>query len=438
MLLDFEVENFRSYRELKRFSLVASSAKELPDHVIESTDPVLSLLSSAALYGPNASGKSNLFMAMNCLSELMEFPRNKGLTSRTAMSPFGLDQTSAAAPSRFRARFLLAGVLFDYSISIRPGLVEDERLVAYPHGRPQEWLQRKGPEIDFNPTYLRGQKQPLRNMTPIDAPVLSVAAMFDHPQLSPPARWLAINLCDHFDANDFATRFPRRRTGGWGITARRCLEDVAFRTWVNGFLAHADLGIQGVEVEVIEEKSRRPVRRVSEDGSVLTSAEEVTHVHHEPYFVHHGDEGLTARFGLPDESQGTRRLFGMLVPLYETLRDGRLALVDELSASLHPSLVREVIRAFHDRRLNAKGAQLVFATHDTSLLSGAFFRRDQVWFTEKNPAGATDLYSLQDIKDVRPDEPFEKGYIRGRYGAIPFFGQFDFPPVSEEPAETST
>jgi uncharacterized protein len=438
MLLDFEVENFRSYRDLKRFSLVASSAKELPENVIELSDPDFSLLSTAAIYGPNASGKSNLFLAMNCLSELMEFPRNKGLTSRLAMSPFALDLTSAAVPSKFRVRFLLEGVLYDYSISIRPGLVEEERLVAYPHGRPQEWVLRKGPEIDFNSTHLRGQKQPLRSMTPLETPVLSVASMFDHAQLSPPARWMANNLCDHFDAQDFGSRFARRRTGGWGITARRCLEDVAFRSWVNGFLAHADLGIQGVEIEVTEEKSRRPVRQVSPDGTVLTSAEDVTHRHHEPYFVHHGDEGMTARFGLPDESQGTRRLFGMLVPLYETLRDGRLALVDELSASLHPTLVRELIRAFHDRQLNPKRAQLVFATHDTSLLSGSFFRRDQVWFTEKNPAGATDLYSLQDIRDVRPDEPFEKGYVRGRYGAIPFFGQFDFPPASEELSETTT
>ncbi len=128
----------------------------------------------------------------------------------------------------------------------------------------------------------------------------------------------------------------------------------------------------------------------------------------------------------------------MLVPLYLVLQDGELAVLDELSASLHPSLVREIIRYFHDPKRNPKGAQLVFATHDTSLLSGRLFRRDQVWFTEKNQRGATDLYSLQDIKGVREDEPFEKGYLRGRYGAIPFFGQLDFPPVLEEPAEAAT
>lgn len=128
----------------------------------------------------------------------------------------------------------------------------------------------------------------------------------------------------------------------------------------------------------------------------------------------------------------------MLVPLYEVLRDGQLAIFDELSASLHPSLVREVIRAFHDPTLNPKGAQLIFATHDSSLLSGRLFRRDQVWFTEKDRAGATDLYSLHDLKGVREDEPFDKGYMRGRYGAIPFFGQFDFPRISEEPSEAVT
>ena len=152
-----------------------------------------------------------------------------------------------------------------------------------------------------------------------------------------------------------------------------------------------------------------------------------------------GITGVTRTLGCVDESQGTLRLFSMLFQLYEVLRDGQLAVADELNASLHPSLVRELIRAFHDPKLNPKGGQLVFATHDTSLLSGKLFRRDQVWFTEKNPSGATDLYSLHDVKEVREDEPFEKGYLRGRYGAtIPFFGQFDFPPVSEEPAEAAT
>ena len=288
----------------------------------------------------------------------------------------------------------------------------------------------------FNPTYLKGQKQSLRNMTPQDAPLLAVGAMFDHPQLTPPARWLAINLDDRLSGLEFPSPLARRRGGGSELTTRRCHEDTSFRSWVNGFLQHADVGIQGVEVDVTEEKSKGRIGQLGPDGQVVFSVKELVQQHHEPYFIHTGDE-VTARFGLTDESQGTRRLFGILVPVYEGLLSGHLTVIDELSSSLHPSLVREIIRVFHDSRLNPKNAQLVFATHDTSLLSGSLFRRDQFWFTEKNAVGATDLYSLHDIRGVRENESFENGYIRGRYGAIPFFGKFDFPPVSEEVSETT-
>ncbi len=222
--------------------------------------------------------------------------------------------------------------------------------------------------------------------------------------------------------------------GVFESAARRCHEDESFRQWLTAFLRHADLGIQGLEIDMMEVKTGRPIYR----GGTLPTVEEFVQNHYEPRFLHAGDGETTERFGLENESQGTRRLFAMMPYFFEILREGQLAVIDELGASLHPSLVREIIRAFHDPELNPKGAQLVFATHDTTLLSGQLFRRDQVWFTEKDASGATDLYSLNDIKGVREDESFEKGYLRGRYGAIPFFGSFDFPPVSEEPAEAAT
>jgi len=426
MLIDFEVENFRSYRERKRFSLVAASGKELPQNLIELTDLGLTLVRTAAVYGANASGKSNLLAAMNFVSELIEFPANRPLATSLVFAPFRLDPTFATRSSRFRVRFVVEGVLYDYSIAVRSGSVEEERLVAHPHGRPQEWFRRIGKAIEFNPTHLKGQKQSLREMTPEDAPFLSVAAAFEHAQLSPPARWLRRKLRDRFNSLELPPRpFPRGR-GPAHVTARHCNQDDAFHAWVTHYLRHADLGIQGLEIDVREQWIGIPVP----DGFTSDQLER-----DEPHFIHSGDQGGQARFDLYDESQGTRRLFGMLFPLYAMLRDGETAVVDELGTSLHPELVRDLIGVFHNPKLNPRGAQLVFATHDASLLSGRLFRRDQVWFTEKDSTGATDLYSLHDHKGIREDEPFEKGYMRGRYGAIPFFGQFDFPPVSEEPAE---
>ena len=111
--------------------------------------------------------------------------------------------------------------------------------------------------------------------------------------------------------------------------------------------------------------------------------------------------------------------------------------MDEFSASMHPSMVRALVQLFQTPEINTKNAQLVFTAHDATLLNRGLFRRDQVWFTEKDETGATDLYSLQDIKGVRADEQFEKGYLQGKYGAIPFFSEFDFPEVCDGKAERS-
>jgi len=435
MLVDFEVENFRSYREMKRFSLVAATSKEFPENYIRVPELNTNLIKTAAIYGPNAAGKSNLLMAMNYLSEMMTFPRYP--TSIAAPIPFRLDPASASKPCRFLTKFFADGILYEYSIAIRPERIEDERLVAYPNGRAQEWFHRTGSEISFNRTHLKGQKEMLKGMTPPDAPFLAVAFTFGQMQLAAPANWISSNLRTRLETMEFRSRFGRDRRLHGAPTAQLIHEDESFRSWATGFLRHADLGIQRLDIEVSEEKIRRPIRRREKDGSITSVVQEVTQEHYEPFFVHRGGEGATTRFGLEEESQGTRRLFAMLVPLFEVLRDGGLAVIDEFSASLHPTLVREVIRSFHNPDRNPKHAQLLFATHDTNLLSGTLFRRDQVWFTEKDATGATDLYSLQDIKGVNKDEAFEKGYLRGRYGAIPFFREFDFPPIVEGPADAA-
>jgi predicted ATPase len=413
MLVDFEVDNFRSYREAKRLSMVASSAKELPQNLID-TDLGLKLVRSAVLYGPNASGKSNLLAAMNWVSALLELSTSRAVMAGLSLVPFALDRKSWDKPTRFRVRFLLDRVLYEYVLAVQTKAVEEERLVAYPHGRPQQWFRRKGKDVDFNPTYLKGQKQSLRRMTPDDAPLLALAAAIDYPQLAPLARWLVHNLSEGFQSLAFRVRAGSpAAVGAVEITAVRCLKDEPFRSWVNAFLRHADLGIRGVEIELFKHRHTEPVATQAHGGAVITSLQEMTEEQPELFFVHGGDDGVPVRFRLSDESQGTRRLLLMLVPLYEILRDGALAVADELDVSFHPSLVREIIRAFHDPELNPKGAQLVFATHDTSLLSGQLFWRDQDWFTEKDANGATDLYSLNDIRGVREDESFEKGYYPG-------------------------
>ena len=127
-----------------------------------------------------------------------------------------------------------------------------------------------------------------------------------------------------------------------------------------------------------------------------------------------------------EESKGTRKFFAMSAPIIDTLQNGKILIIDELDANLHPILTQHLIQLFHDKNINSKNAQLIFATHDTNLLKPHIFRRDQIWLTEKDKYSSTDLYSLAQFKGVRAKEDFEKQYIQGKYGAIPYLGKFEF------------
>ena len=127
-----------------------------------------------------------------------------------------------------------------------------------------------------------------------------------------------------------------------------------------------------------------------------------------------------------EESLGTRKFFKMSAPILNTLQEGKILIIDELDASLHPMLTKHLIKLFNDKDINTKNAQLIFATHDTNLLKPQIFKRDQIWFTEKDKYGSTTLYSILEIKGVRANDDFEKQYIQGKYGAVPYLGKFEF------------
>jgi hypothetical protein len=283
-------------------------------------------------------------------------------------------------------------------------------------GREQQWFDRdasRGEGIEafnFNERYLKGQKKRLAELTRPEVPFLAVAYTLNHQQLSVPAKWLREN---------FVELFPSRSSFPQGGTAEKCHGDPAFRSWAAAFLRHADLGITDMQVTP-EVKTRGQVSTV---GGVPRIAQ-VPHTVYEPQFYHRGSPGLPpVPFSAREESEGTRRLFRLLGPWYEVIQEGRIALVDELGTSMHPLMTRRLIGLFHDPEFNTKGAQLIFATHDTSLLSASMFRRDQIWFTDKDEEGSTDLYSLHDFHP-RQGEAIERGYLMGKYKAIPYFGEF--------------
>jgi len=427
MLIEFKVSNYRSIREEQTFSLVAANSdKELPSCVIERDLPGLSgvrFLKGAAIYGANASGKSNFIEAVNFLAE---FVRNSATKLQpgdpTGTKPFKLDRNSILKPSIFEITFVSEGVRYLFGLSVTVQRVIEEYLIAYPKGAPQRWYHRK-----FNkskntyewakPSTAFKSDKNLQDKTRENSLFLSVGPQFNHPQLDKVFKWFKnnlrfINLRDlridpAFTANLFHnTDYHDRilnllRSADFGIT---------------------DVKIQEKEMSIDEMKKRARPSLISDVAEIekkysLKSDDTVKMIKVNLEHKSDGIDPVLLEYG--EESAGTQRFFSLIGPWIDILDNGYTVFIDEIETSLHPILVREILRLLFCSKHNPRGAQIVFTTQNTILLDNTLMRRDQIWFTEKTPEGTTHLYPLTDYQP-RKDEALAKGYLAGRYGAIPF------------------
>jgi hypothetical protein len=427
MLIEFKVTNFRSIREEQTFSLVASNAdKDLPECVIDHELPGLSgvkFLKGAAIYGANASGKSNILSAIRYVCDFVEQSATTIQPGdKTGAEPFKLDQASTTKPSEFEITFVANDVRFVFGFAAMPELVMEEYLVAYPKGAPQRWYHRTfnattgGYEWAKPSTAFKHDKS-LQDKTRENSLFLSVGPQFNHTQLTQVFWWFRNNL--HSIRLGREMPFPT-------FTAKQMIDPSRHDRLIN-LLRSADLGVSDAKVqekvatlEVVnaeELKQKVPVSMLPwlEKGNALRVGKrlEITFTHKAE-----GIEPVGLDFD-KEESDGTRRFFGMIGPWLNILEKGYTVFFDEIETSLHPVLVKELLKLVFSNQHNPKGAQVVFTTHNPMLLDSALLRRDQVWFTEKSPNGATQLYPLTDYQP-RKDEALAKGYIAGRYGAIPF------------------
>ncbi len=455
MLIEFRVKNFRSFRDEQRLSMVATADKALLD-----TNTALPpsfkerLTRSTVIYGPNASGKSNVILALAFVKFIMLTAVNSPPTSgrraldHPLLKPFMLDPVQRQAPTECELTFLHNNVRYQYGFVIDRASFHEEWLIAFPKGQPQTWFERKlrpdaltttserpqhtlfdypYPEDDdgtrdrdsnlyawyFGPR-LAGEKQRLAELTRADVPFLAVAATFGNAQLREVFGWFATKLSilstvTHPDLE--------------GETARLTANDPTLRERVRDLLAQADIGIVDFTTREIHVDEDPQASSVPEElRNVLTTLGfqrvEVSLRHRAPALP----EGTVDFIG-DDESLGTRRLFAIAGPIVTTLQRGHVLAVDEIDDSLHPLLVRCLIALFHSAETNPYGAQLIMNTHDVTLLDTRLFRRDQIWFTEKDEHGASRLYPLSDYSP-RKEEALTKGYLHGRYGAVPFLDAF--------------
>ena len=428
MLIEFSVSNFRSILSRQTISLVASpDVAHLQRNVSPGKNKEMRLLRSAVIYGPNAAGKSNLLRALETLRQMV---LNSAVSfqegQRIPVTPFLFSKAATGQASEFEIIFIADdGVRYHYCCVASPERVLKEWLVAYPHGRAQRWFER---EIDpksgsqswwFGPNFKaeRAERKVWQDFTRANALFLSTAIQLNNAQLKPAFTWLTqklIVLASGIDLNPFLSLELLRQDSG---------QDQIMR-----FMRAADIGIDRLELREEDPTPSPPsgplppgAMRLHFEVGLPPGAPPPTQKSYRVLAWHkRTDSDEDVPLDISDESDGTRKLFEFTGGWLRALESGATLFVDELDRSLHPHMTRFLVERFHSRE-NEKNSQLVFTTHDTTLLDTELFRRDQIWFVEKDDQSSSHFYSLLEYSP-RKDEALERGYLKGRYGAIPFIG----------------
>lgn len=410
MIVEFRVKNFRSFRDEAVLNLVASRDRTNEKSNVRETGnkSVPRVLRTAGIYGANAGGKSNLVRALQLLRGIVKDSASLRADQAINVQPFRLDSMTEEAPIEYEITFLLDKVRYQFGFALRPERILSEWLIVYKTTQPATWYERRfnknTERYDYKfSAHLLGAKSVWSDATRDNALFLSMAVQLNSEQLLPIFRFLTQRLVVF--------------ENGSGPAADYTISHIAQNNAnsVREFLSAADISITDIKLR----KQQAFVGGVKIDiatGQLEAASPEAREIT-VATFEHRARKG-SAVFEFQDESEGTQKLFALAGPIFEILKRGQILIVDELDRSLHALLVRQLISMFQNPDLNQNGAQLVFTTHDTSLLDGELLRRDQIWFAEKDEDQASRLYPLSDFSP-RKGEALERGYLSGRYGGVP-------------------
>jgi predicted ATPase len=402
MLLSFRVVNHRSLRSEQQLLLTPGYAADVPSDADWQAVPVI------GIFGPNASGKSNIIDALAYMSRMVRGSlRENEPGVGIDRHPFALDPEMVGEPSTYVVDLLLDDVRYTYGFAIDDIRVVEEWMYSYPHKRQRIIFQRRGDEYTFGGDLPKSMRQ-VEEITAPSVLFLSVAARSKQELVQPVYRWfMRLQM-----RSSSTLRFPRplsyitRDIGRSGFLGR-----------LTSLLQAADTGIESAElVEETEEELAARYASVREDlpKDALVRNQKLI-------LRHRGAHGSVA-MSLRDQSLGTQALCSLGIPAFTALDRGVPFVVDELDSSLHPYLAAQLIRLFRDPQTNPRGAQLLFTSHDPTLLGRIqgeeVLQRDHVWFTEKDDHGVTELFPLSEFKP-RAEENKERRYLAGRYGAVP-------------------
>lgn len=426
VLLAFRAENARSFRDQFELSLLATSMAEeayvrrVPWR--EGGSPV-AVLPVAGAFGANGSGKSNVLKVMHDMRNLVlrSFRQSDPEGGIDDRRPFLLDHHARAEPTRFEVDLVLDGVRHEYGFVVNDDRVLEEFAYWYPKGRAATLFERKDDDVELGASDRTKGRAILELLRP-NALFLSTAASANHPRLLPLYQWFSRNLL-----LAEADSRPYRQ-----VMTTEMLNDPDDRAQVLALLHAADLGVTDAQKHdldpVMQDRMRRAMRILNGLEGEPETDEGPTFEQLGVVLSHQGTDGDVSLDPF-DESLGTRVWFGLIGPVVAALRSGSVFLADELDASLHPALVSQLLRLFQDPETNPRRAQLIFNSHDASLLGDAvterLLGRDQIWFVEKRNDGSSHLYPLVDL-DPRKQESIGKRYLAGRYGATPILSAQQF------------
>ncbi|MCC6460439.1 MAG: ATP-binding protein [Saprospiraceae bacterium] len=428
MLVQFSVRNFKTFKDEAKLTMFASnydkSTRE-EDNVFEVPKFDLRLLKSAVIYGANASGKTKLINATNVMRELILNSSKESQEGEPINTePFRLSTSSEGQPTLFELVFIHKEDMFRYGFEVTKEAVVSEWLYYRPKTKETEIFYREGQEFNLHPTlFKKGTFLVKENMVRPNALMLSVAAQFNDNLAKRVFEWL----------RQFRQLSGLREDGYMGFSMHKASEKGG-KVKILDWLKSADIGIDDIRVETMnisdlpsdlpDEIRMKLIEKIKDKDTKIYSDLVTVHTKYDDSNNQIDNEEFKL---MEEESSGTRKFFALSGPIIQALDNGEVLLVDELDSKIHPNLVCKIVNIFNSKEANPKNAQLIFNTHDTNLLGSGLFRRDQIWFVEKDQYGAATLYPLSSFKTsegARKTDNYEENYIMGRYGGVPVLSDF--------------
>ena len=404
MLIEFSITNFLSFKDKVTFSMKASSDKTLKNNYVNIGSE--KILKTTAFYGANASGKTNLFKILGIVNNMIKGSNSLSPNAPLPIIPFKLSKETINKPSEFEIKFIVDKIRYVYGFKADYKNVYEEYLFYYPNGRPVKIFIRKNiDEYSFNSSYEK-ELNDIKTKNTKNKFFVSTATSWNFDKTKPAFDFLTEKL---------GVVLSHEQIKGYSNNMYFNDKTNSIKKFAINFLEKADFNIN--DYEIIEDKMTEEkmlnmpdiIKNLIPVNAPLYRVNTFHLVGKEKY-----------RFDISEESLGTQTIFNFIPVIKDVLDNGKVIFIDEFDKSLHPFIVKYIIKIFNNPDLNKNGAQLIFNTHDTNLLDLDLLRRDQIWFTDKNyENAASDIYPLDDFS-VRKEKNIEKDYLLGRYGAVPF------------------